>query len=122
LRISGPALGLLEIEALSAHGTIAHASMRSAPEADGFVHTKPFSSFVCDKYQGRGNVVITNEPVTGATKSSTYEVVVRIYRAKDGSLVVVRERVYQDYLNGVDVTHQWFRFPQVPAKPPQVVQ
>ena len=96
--------------------------MRSAPEAYGFVHSKPFSSFLCDEYQGRGSVVITNEPVTGATKSSTCEVAVRIYRAKDGSLVVARERVYQDPLYGVDVTHQWFRFEQVPAKPPPVVQ
>ena len=122
LRISGPASRLLEIEALSADGTTIHASMRSALEADGFVHSKPFSSFLCDEYQGRGSVVITNEPVIGATKSSTYEVVVRIYRAKDGSLVVARERVYQDPLYGVDVTHQWFRFQQVPAKPPPVVQ
>ena len=122
LRISGPALSLLEIEALSSNGTTIHASMRSAPEASGFVRSKPFSSFLCDEYQGRGSVVITNEPVTGATKSSTYEVAVRIYRAKDGSLVVARERVYQDPLYGVDVTHQWFRFEQVPAKPPPVVQ
>jgi len=122
LRIRGPALGLLEIEALSAEGTVAHASMPNAAEADGFVHSKPFSSFLCDEYQGRGSVVITNEPVTGATKSSTCEVAVRIYRAKDGSLVVARERVYQDPLYGVDVTHQWFRFEQVPAKPPPVVQ
>jgi hypothetical protein len=117
LRISGPARSLLEIEALSADGTTIHASMRTAPEADGFVHSKPFASFLCDEYQGRGSVVITNEPVSGATKSSTYEVAVRIYRAKDGSLVVARERVYQDSFYGVDVAHQWFRFQQVPANP-----
>jgi len=120
LRISGPALSLLEIEALSADRTIAHASMRSAPEAYGFVHSKPFSSFLCDMYQGRGSVVITNEPVTGATKSSTYEVAVRMYRAKDGSLVVARERVYQDPLYGVDVAHQWFRFQEASARTPAV--
>lgn len=122
LQIGGPALGLLEIEALSGNATVAHASIHSAPEADGFVHSKPFSKFLCDVYQRGANVVITNEPVTGATKTSTYEVAVRIYRAEDGSLVVARERVYQDHLYGVDVTRQWFRFQQVPAKPPPVVQ
>jgi hypothetical protein len=92
--------------------------MPSAPEAWAFVHTKPFSSFVCDG----GNVVIINEPVTGATKSSTYEVAVRFYRAKDGSLIVARERAYPAYLYGVDVERQWFRFQQVSVKPPPVVR
>jgi hypothetical protein len=96
--------------------------MPNAPEADGFVHSKPFSRFVCDMYQGGGNVVITNEPVTGATKSSTYEVVVRIYRAKDGSLIVAREHVYSDYFGGSDVARQWFRFQQVLATAPPAVQ
>ena len=118
LRISGPASGLLEIEALSADRTVAHVSMPSAREAGGFVHTKPFSSFVCNG----GNVVVINEPVTGATKSATYEVAVRFYRAKDGSLIVARERVYQDYVYGVDVARQWFRFQQVSVKRPPVVQ
>jgi hypothetical protein len=122
LRIGGPAQGLLEIEALSVNATVAHASMPSAPEADGFVHSKPFSKFLCDVYQRGANVVITNEPVTGATRGSTYEVAVRIYRAKDRSLIVAREYVYRDYVAGVDVARQWFRFQPVPATFATVVQ
>lgn len=121
LQIRGPAQGLLQMDALSADGTVAHSSMPGAPEADGFAHSKPFSQFLCDVYQGGGNVVITNEPVIGAKKSSSYEVAVRVYRAKDGSLIVAREHIYTDFTGGVDVVRRWFRFQQVPATPPTVV-
>jgi len=57
---------------------------------------------------------MTNEPITTAPKTK-YEVAVRIYRAKDRSLVVAREHVHTDYFGGVDVTRQWFRFQQVAA-------
>lgn len=112
LRMSGPSQGLFEIEALSADRTVSHTSMPSAPNADGFVYGKPFSRFLCIG----GEVVITNEPVTGTTKSSTYAVAVKLYRAKDGSLILARERVYQDYIYGVDLAREWFRFEEASLK------
>jgi hypothetical protein len=46
-----------------------------------------------------------------------YEVAVRVYRAKDGSLVVAREEIHTDFLGELDIWRKWFRFPQVPGKP-----
>jgi len=116
LQMRGPARGELQIEALTADGSVAHSNMSVAPKPDGFVHSKPFSGFLCEYYQG-GNVILTNEPVTGSTKTPPYEVAVRIYRAKDGSLIVARERIYADYFGGADVGREWFRFQQVRATP-----
>jgi len=118
LRISGPALGLLEIEALSAGQTVSHVSMHSAPTVDGFIKTTPFANFVCFG----GTVAVTNDPVTDSKEKGKYLVIVRFRRAKDGSLIVARERVYQDYIYGVDIARQWFRFQQVSVKPLPVVQ
>jgi hypothetical protein len=120
LQLHGPAQGLLLVDVLMAEGTVAHASIPTAAEADGFMDSKPFSSYVCDRAQG-ANLVVTNDPVTGSTKSSNYKVVVRIYRAKDGSLIAARERIYTDFL-GVDVARQWFRFQEASARSLSVVQ
>jgi hypothetical protein len=111
LQIHGPAQGMLQLEALAADGAIAHSSsMTSATKADGFLHSEPFATFVCDWLQGGRNVVVTNEPVTESGRK--YEVAVRIYRATDGSLVVAREEVHTDLLGQADVWRRWFRFQQ----------
>ena len=115
LKIFGPAQDLLQIEALTAEGAVAHSSLPIAPKADGFVHSKPLSAFACDVYQGGSNVIVTNEPVT--LDGTTYEVAVRVYRAKDGSLVVAREEIHTDFLGELSIWRKWFRFPQVPGKP-----
>lgn len=115
VQIRGPAQGTLQIEALTADGAVAHSSMPIEAKADGFIHSKPYAAFLCDFYQGGGDVVVTNEPVTAS--GTKYEVAVRIYRAKDGSLVVAREEDHTDFLGQVDVWRKWYRFQQAPTNP-----
>ena len=110
VKIGGPTEGHLEITALSADKTVAQANMPSAQKADAFIHSKPYSSFLCDSRFGP-NVIFTTEPhQTG----SGNEEAVRIYRASDGSLIVGREFVHS-YLGVNDVWRYWLRFRPVEA-------
>lgn len=120
VRIRGPAQGQLQIEALTPDGTVAQSSIPIELNADGFVHSKPFSKFLCYVHENRSNVYITNEPPTAA-KSSGDEFAVRLYRATDGSLVVARERITTS-MGMVDVLRGWYLFRQVRATAPPVVQ
>ena len=110
VKIGGPAEGHLEITALSADKTVAQVNMPSAQKADAFIHSKPYSSFLCDSRFGP-NVIFTTEPhQTGGGN----EEAVRIYRASDGSLIVGREFVHS-YLGVNDVWRYWLRFRPVEA-------
>ena len=111
MKIGGPAEGQLEITALSADKTVAQANMPSAREADAFILSKPYSSFLCDSRFGP-NVIFTTDS-TGSVKSG-YEEAVRLYRASDGSLIVGREFVHS-YLGVNDVFRYWLRFRPVEA-------
>jgi len=115
LKIRGPAQGQLEITALSADKAVAQVNMPSAQEADAFIHSKPYSSFLCDSRFGP-NVIFTIEPPQKGSALSEYEGAVRLYRARDGSLIVEREFVHS-YLGTNDVLTGWLRFLPVEATP-----
>src|SRR5262249_13303078 len=112
LRIFGPYQGQLQIEALSAGGTVARASMPGGTDDTGFAHSKPFSRFLCYDNQ----IIIYDEPI------STTEVPLRIYRAKDGSLVVAQEHVDAGAVIVSVAPRKWFQFQQVPAKTQPAMQ
>jgi len=115
LQIRGPAMGSLDIEAQSAEGTVARSSLPNAPEAEAFIHSQPYSKYLCDQSNGP-NVMITIAPHSAGSAISSYETAVRIYRATDGSLIVAREDVHS-YLGTNDVIRYWYRFPQVDPTP-----
>lgn len=115
LQIRGPALGLLDIEAQGAEGTVARSSIPNALEAEAFIHSQPYSKYLCNQSNGP-NVMITNAPDSAGSMISSYEAAVRIYRATDGSLIIAREHVHS-YLGANDILRYWYRFRQVEATP-----
>jgi len=78
----------------------------------GRVEGMPFSRFLCYT----DHIIIYDEP------ESKTEVPVRIYRAKDGSLVLAQEHVDAGAVFVSLAPRKWFRFQEVPAKPQPAVQ
>ena len=115
LQIRGPESGILDIEAQSAEGSVARSSIPKAPEADAFIHSQPYSRYLCNQSNGP-NVMITNAPHSAGSTISSWEAAVRLYRATDGSLIVGTEDVHS-YLGANDVLRHWYRFRQVEATP-----
>lgn len=96
---------LLQIKATSTNATVAEATIPGNREIDAFQDSKPFSRFLCDG----NNLVVYSE------RNSLNDVAVRLYRGKDGSLILARERIQRGTFV-VQYEREWFRFQQAEAR------